>query len=190
MLRSTRVSRTEPSTEPVSVAELRDKCRITSKVQDEQLGAFLTSARKRIEEVSLWRVLITQTCVDRFSAFAPEMELHWSPAQSITSVAYVDTDGDTQALADTVYELGLFYGQGFVRLKYDQTWPTDVQSHPDVITVTSVAGYGDDPDDVPEPIRQAILLDALWQHTEREGANYPGAAIANLLSPYTNQRVL
>jgi len=189
MIRSNRATRTEPSEEPVSIPELRDACRIASKTHDGQLGAFLVAARKAIEEGDLWRALITQTCVDRFDTFADAMELRWSPVQSITSIAYLDADAASQTLAATVYELGQVNGLGIVRLKYNQTWPT-VLSHADVITITSVAGYGDDAEDVPQPIRQAIMLHALWQHTEREGNNYPGDAIANLLGPYVSARVL
>jgi uncharacterized phiE125 gp8 family phage protein len=189
MIHSIRATRTEPSEEPVSIPELRDAARITAKTHDAQLGAFLIAARKVIEESYLWRALITQTCVDRFDSFADEMELRWSPVQSLTSVAYLDTDEDSQTLAATYYELGQNNGLGIVRLKYDQSWPT-VLSHPDSVTVTSVCGYGDDAEDVPQPIRQAIILHALWQHTQREGMEYPGAAISSLLGPYISHRCI
>ncbi len=189
MLRSKRATRTEPSEEPVSVAELRRAARITQKVHDTELEGFLVAARKVVEESYLWRALITQTCIDRFDVFAPKMELRWSPVQSITSLAYLDSDGGSQTLATSVYELAQINGLGIVQLKYGQVWPT-TRSHPDVITITYVVGYGDDSEDVPQPIRQAIILHALWQHTERGGENYPGQAIVNLLGPYVSQRVL
>lgn len=189
MIHSTRATRTEPSEEPVSIPELRDAVRITAKTHDAQLGAFLVTARKVIEESYLWRCLINQTCVDRFDTFGGEMELRWSPVQSITTVAYLDADQDSQTLAATYYELGQENGLGIVRPKYGQTWPT-VLAHPDSVTITSVCGYGDDAEDVPQPIRQAILLHALWQHTQREGMEYPEEALCSLLGPYISHRCI
>ncbi len=96
------------------------------------------------------------------------MELHWAPASSITTVQYVDSDGDTQTLADSVYELGTKNGMGVLRLKYGQTWPT-TRSHEDVVIVTYKAGYGGEPADVPQAIKDWIMTRAAWRYESREG---------------------
>jgi len=184
MLRSCRVSRTEPSTEPVSESELRTHLRIDSKEHDEELRSLITAARQTIEEVFLWKLLIDQTCVEYFDRFADGMELRWLPVDSVTSVQYLDADGDTQTLAATVYELSHVHGQGVVRLRYGQVYPA-VRSHPDVVWITYTAGYGTAAD-VPQAIRRALLLYA--------GGLFDGdpplEAIDALLGAYTTQRVL
>lgn len=159
MLVSRNISRTEISTEPVTVEELRTHLRMDTKEHDEHLRELITASRQWIEDVALWRLLLKQVVVEKFDNFAEEMELRW-PTASVTSVAYTDTDGDSQTVADTVYELATVHGVNYIRLKHDQTWPTDVRSHEDVVTVTYSAGYGSGSSDVPTAIRRAILLHA------------------------------
>lgn len=184
MLRSTRVTRTEPTDEPISVAELRRHLREDSKEHDEQLRSLITVARKTIEEVYLWRALIDQTVIEYFDGFADGMELRWSPIDSITSITYLDTNGSEQTLASSVYEAGSENGWGIVRLKYSQTFPS-TRSHADVVWIEYTAGYGTSSDDVPEGIRHAILLYAGGLHD----GDPPLPAIDALLAPYTMQRV-
>ena len=184
MLRSSRVSRTEVATEPVSVAELRTHLRIDTKEHDEELRSLITAARQTIEEVYLWKLLIDQTCIEYYDFFSDGMELRWLPVDSITSITYLDADAASQTLAATVYELTHINGQGVVRLKYGQSFPTTL-AHPDSVYITYVAGYGAAAD-VPQAIRRALLLYA--------GGLFDGDppldAMNSLLAPYVTQRVL
>ncbi len=187
MLVSRDVSRTEVSAEPVTVEELRTHLRELTKEHDNHLGELITAARQWAEETALWRLLLNQTVVEKFDRFAGEMELRWPTVSSVTSVAYTDTDGDSQTIAATVYELATNHGTNYIRLKYDQVWPTDARVHESVITVTYVAGYGSSASDVPTSIRRAILLYA-------GGLFRPADArqdiVDALLASYAIQRVL
>jgi uncharacterized phiE125 gp8 family phage protein len=184
MLISTRVTRTEPSTEPVTVDELRAHLRMSVKTHDSDLSDYITTARQVIEEAYLSKALIDQAVVEYFDTFADGMELRWAPVDSVTSVQYLDTDGDSQTLAATVYELGDVLGQGVVRLKYDQVFPS-IRAHADVVWITYTAGYGAKAD-VPKAIRRAILLYAGSLHT----GVLPTSTIDSLLSPYRDRRVI
>lgn len=104
----------------------------------------------------------TQFCTASFTQYFDGwsfglLELSRHPVVSITSLKYTDTSGSLQTVADTVYELGDDAGRGIVRLKYNQQWPSGNRGHVDDINVVYSVGYGTRAD-VPEPIRQALLL--------------------------------
>lgn len=157
MLVAAKTTRTEPTTEPITVEEACDHLRIDYRDHDDLIAGLITSARKWLEEAVLWRCLISQSCVDYFECFQDPMRLHWPPATAISSITYLDADGATQTLASTVYELGTIHGVPVVRLKYGQTFPV-TRSHPDVVVVTYTAGYGTAGSNVPRPIRDALKL--------------------------------
>jgi len=187
MLRSTNHTRTPSSTEPVTVAEVRKQLRIDHTEDDSDLGNMIAEARldceTRLGDVSL----LDATCIDYFDGFAT-LELHWGPVDSITSVTYVDTDGDTQTLATSVYELGSQRGVGRVRLKYGQTWPS-TRSHADVVTVTYKAGYGATAASVPKNIQRWIKARVAWLYSNRDGEEYPWR-FDSVLTPHMITRVI
>ena len=184
MLKSANVSRTEPSTEPVLPSEVADFLRIDYGDHDVMLANYTKEARQTLEDGFLWKALITQTCVDKFDEF-DEMELHYQPVSAITSIGYTDTNGDAQTLSSNVYELGDNRGVGYVRLKYGQTWPS-TRSHEDVITVTYSAGYGAAANNVPEAIRQGIILYAGHLYDNPQDA--PPSWVLQRISPYIDAR--
>ena len=187
MLRSKNYTRTPSSTEPVEVADVREQLRIDHTEDDTDLANMIAEARALCEAMLGDRSLIDATCIDYFDEFEDGMELHWSPVDSITSISYVDTNGTTQTLAATVYELGTVNGMGTVRLKYGQVFPS-VRSHPDVITVTYKAGYGAAAANVPLPIRRWIKARVAWLYENRDGEVYPWNLDA-MLAPYVTARV-
>jgi uncharacterized phiE125 gp8 family phage protein len=52
------------------------------------------------------------------------------------------------------------------------------------LRVEYVAGYGDDPSDVPEPLRDAILLYVAWSYENRAAETEVPSAFFNLCRPY------
>lgn len=183
MLRSTHTTRTESSTEPVTVDEIRKQLRIDHGEDDRDIADMISEARAYCETVKLNDVsLIDATCVDYLDGFGDDIELRWSPVDSITSITYVDTAGATQTLATSVYELGTRNGLGVVRLKYSQNWPS-TRGHEDVVTITYTAGYGTAASDVPLGIRRWIKARASWLYENRDGVEFP-FRLDMLLAPY------
>lgn len=187
MLRSNHVTRTASTTEPVSVEALRIQARIDDDEDDGDLKDMLSEARLECETALGDVSLIDATCVDYFDRFGDEMELHWSPVDSITTVQYVDANGTAQTLASTYYELGVVNGMGVLRLKYGQSWPT-TRDHADAVIVTYKAGFGAAASDVPSMIRRWIKARAAWLYANRDGEEYP-FVFNGLLIPYSTRRV-
>lgn len=188
MLRSNHFTRTVASTEPVSVEAVRIQGRIDDTEDDGDLADAIAEARLECETLLGDVSLIDAVCVDYFDKFSDEMELHWSPVDSITTVQYVDQNGTTQTLASTYYELGTIHGLGVLRLKYGQTWPT-TRDHPDAVIVTYKAGFGTAATDVPSVIRRWIKARAAWLYANRDGEEYPFTFDA-ILAPYAMRRIV
>jgi len=186
VLKCVQSTRAAPSKEPILADELKENGRISYTDHDPELQHLITEARLWVEENELQLALLTQTIVEKFPYFASDMELRWAPVQSVTSVTYLDSNGATQTLATSVYELGHKLGVGHIRLKYGQVWPA-TRAHPDAVTVTYVAGYGDDRHDVPNPIRQAVKAYALYRY---DGSLDDQLLLAarRLLGPYSMKR--
>lgn len=151
---------TEPATEPIATAEAKQHLLIASAVtaHDTFIASLVTAARKYVEDM-LNRSLITtvwELTLDRFPYSAVEFPLPRSPIQSIGSITYVDGNGDSQTWASSNYTLSRYREPARLSLAYSKMWP-EVRFQPNAVTVTFTAGYGD-ADDVPQPIKQAILL--------------------------------
>jgi len=155
----------EPSTEPVTTAEVKTELRLTTSAHDTMIDNKIAGARIALEG-ELQRQFITATYKAYWSCFNNRMELPYGPVQSITSITYIDGAGDTQTLSSSVYRLDDKSIAPWIGLEYNQSWPTarDVSN---TIIVTYVAGYGA-ASAVPMPIKLAIIALAadLYEHPE------------------------
>jgi len=165
----------------VARSDVKDHAKIEHTVDDDLVDAYLAAAI-RIAEERLRRQLITATWVLKLDAFPADgaIDLPRPPLQSITSITYVDTEGDTQTLSTDVYDADTDSDPGVLVLQHQQSWPvTRDQRH--AVTITYVAGYGDDPEDVPADYRLAIKILAAEYYREREsGGALPGVVKALL----------
>lgn len=157
---------TAPTSEPVTLAELKDHLNVTG-IFDDSYITFIGKAARQWIEATTWRSLITQTWDQYFDGFRTVMRLRNPPVASITSVKYTDTAGTQQTVDTDVYELGEVDGVGVVRLKYNQTWPAGIRGHADDVVVRYVAGYGKAAS-VPETLKHALklLVGDLYEHRE------------------------
>ena len=118
----------------------------------------LIGAATNYVEVLLGRALITQTWEYKLDYFPFEFQLPRPPAISVTSIAYVDTDGASQTLATSVYQTDFSSEPGRISLDDGQTWPSTLTGELNAVTVTYTAGYGTDTTDVPANIQTAIMF--------------------------------
>lgn len=96
-----------------------------------------------------WKATWTET-------FPKVIELVLPPIRSIESIVYLDPDGAQQTLDPSDYRVtGLGGWLTEITPAAGRTWPS-TQCVREAVTVTFVSGYGDDADDVPPQLRQAI----------------------------------
>jgi uncharacterized phiE125 gp8 family phage protein len=178
---------TAPGKETVLLSHAKAWLRVEHTDDDTLITGLIASARVRAESETA-RAFITQTWDLKLDAFSDSIPLPLPPVQSVTSIKYIDTDGAEQSFTDFV--LTQCKGITYIVLAYEKSWPA-IRSVPDAITIRFVAGYGDDPGDVPEPIKSAIKVTVADYYENRESIVIGTSAVEinsiaakNLLSFY------
>ena len=163
---------TAATEEPVTPAEVKARSRITTSSEDGLLSDMIVAARQAAESAT-WSRFITQTHDAYYDNFAQlSRRLPYPPLASVSSVKYIDTDGTLQTVSTDTWEVGREVDIGIVRLKVDQSWPTDVRSHPDSVVVQFVCGYGGAAD-VPLSIKKAIVMYVQADYFHRDEMDVP-----------------
>ncbi len=166
-----------PESEPISLEEAKDHCHVETDFteDDGKLEAFIAAARESCE-ARTGRQLVQATYVLRLSGFpcGDVIELDKPPLVSVTSIAYVDLDGETQTLSTDVYEADPYTTPGRVVLKYGQVWPS-VRCQRNAVIITFVAGYTE----VPNLLKQGMLMRIAHWYENRE-ETISGTIIANV----------
>lgn len=186
---------TGPSVEPITAEDLRKHLRLPHNLEDAYLSAVAQAAREHAEQVT-GRQLLTATWEARTSCFpAGGWELPKPPLLGVTSLKYLDDNGDEQTVATTVYRVETFEGpnprRGRVTLAYGQSWPTG-RFLPGSVKLRYTAGYGASAAAVPAGIRQAILLMGAEMFQRRSEVTVGTIVTPNtlaserLLSPFRN----
>jgi uncharacterized phiE125 gp8 family phage protein len=84
------------------------------------------------------------------------IELRKPPVQSVSSIAYLDENGDSQTLSSSLYRTDLNSRPSRIEPAYGQSWPS-TYGVSNSITVTFLAGYTTQAL-IPEQAKQAIKL--------------------------------
>ena len=165
------LSKTDPAQEPVGLEEQKAWSRANPDADDDATIAGNIIAARRWVEAFTQRALITQTYVFKIDSFpgpiTTVIELPGGNTQTLTSIAYLDTDGNSQTWASANYISDLVSQPALVGLAYNIDWPS-IREWSLPITITYDAGYGDDPGDVPEELRTSIKILAAELHENRE----------------------
>lgn len=178
------------SLEPIIVADAKDHCNIPSTFTDDdkKIEAYITMARVHVEDIT-GRQLINATWVLRMDAFPSVILLPKPPLSSVTSVAYVDSAGDSQTLVvDTDYTVDQYSTPPRIVPAYGCSWPS-TYGHINDVTVTYVAGYGATAGSVPGTILHAmkLLIGDAYEHREESVVQFSitaRRAVEALLAPY------
>jgi hypothetical protein len=198
---------TQPASEPVTIDQLRQHCRIDSTNDDALLAVYITAARS-IAEQYCNRAFITQTLQWTMAnastppggwPFVPSgpifvlplwfnwadvggcwLELPRAPTQSIVSVSTGMWGAtDTALVADQDFTTDVEMQPGRIRMTNQAT---NAQDH---VVVQYVAGYGDTAASVPPQICLGIMWIAAFLYENRgdtEAAMPKGAE--RILSPF------
>lgn len=148
--------------EPVTLHEAKDHLRVDLGNDDTLITEMITAARQWGEQITR-RALMTQTWELKRDWFPPDrvpLVIPLPPLQSVTSVIYIDEDGASQTWANTNYTVETPSGDAPVKGRIIPNFEVDypeTQRIENAVTVQFVAGYGDDPPDVPRAIRNAML---------------------------------
>ena len=140
-----------PKMEPVTVAEARSFCGTTAE-NDAYLGALIPAARMDVEG-KLKRALITQGWQLVFNEWPDDLDvkLPMAPVSAVRARIYL-FDGTRRPYVPA----WVFGDEGIVRLPRLKRAPLLRKAH--AIEIDYLTGYGARPHQVPEKLRQAVLL--------------------------------
>lgn len=148
---------TAPTTEPVTVDDFKSHSRIDADEEDASTITGYLKASRKLVETYLRRQLITATyrfSLDRFPCDCIELPL--PPVQSVSALAYVDSDGTTQTWDSSNYRLDTYSEPARIEPAYNVSWPT-IRCVSNAVNVTFVCGYGA-AGAVPDTIKTAIKI--------------------------------
>lgn len=150
---------TPPTTEPLTLAEVKKDLRIDHSDDDETLNRMISEAREWLER-RLQLKLCPQTwdfIIDAFPT-TTEIRLPFGPVQSVEQVAYDDPQGIEQIMPPIDYyldEVSYMVGPEPWLFPTD-TWPATIVAI-NAVRIRFVAGYATG-DDVPGPMKSALRL--------------------------------
>lgn len=147
-----------PAVEPVNLADAKAHMRIDVAAEDDLVGTLIVAARVAAE-TDIRRVMIEQSWrafVETWPADGTELPVQ--PALAVSAVRAVDADGGSTTLATEDYVFDI--ADGTIELVN----PIAGTAH---YEIDFTAGYGATGDDVPEPLKQAILLLAAHWYEHR-----------------------
>jgi len=161
---------TPPDGDPVSLEEAKQHVRVDFSDDDARIASYISTATRKLdgEAGTLGLCLMAQTWRLTLDRFSEEITLPLPPCISVDSISYLDRDGNTVAVDAADYRvtgLGTLDGAR-IRSIRGKNWPTTFDTGSAFVEFT--AGFGADPDDVPEPLRTAIMMHVahLYEHRE------------------------
>lgn len=164
---------TAPTDVCVTVEQAKAQTRVDVNVEDSYLKELVWRATEYCQESILGnRQFLTATFdLPLASWWCDCMTLPRPPLQSVTSVTYYDSDGNSQVLSSSYYEVRKPWKQpGYIHRAPNYTWPTLQGDRPYPIVIRFVAGfssaYG-----VPHDWKAAVLLLVGHWYEHREAAS-------------------
>jgi len=178
------VLQTAPQREPVTLEEVKTHLRVETDDHDGALTQLIPAARQYVETIT-GRAFITQTWKLYADRFLYEFRIPRPPLQSVTGVQYKDASEALQTLAASNYVVDTASEPARLHQNSNGTYP-NTSNNLNAVTITFVAGYGDEAEDVPGPLRRAILLhiERLFDTPSGPYADSIEWAFDSLIAPY------
>lgn len=156
-----------PDEEPLTLDELKAHLRVIHRNEDALIEGYLQAARELVEKLT-GAALITQRWQLRLDAFRPCIDVWLFPVQRIEKIEYINSTNErtefdldqARLLADKPARIVPVHGE---------RWPATL-TVPGAVQITLKAGW-EDPEAVPMPFRQAILLLAGHWYANREAVS-------------------
>ena len=147
---------TPASTYPVSLTEAKSHLKVDTTADDTYIESIIKAATQLSEEYT--NRFFIDTVIEQYaSSFAELQTLFKSKVSVISFVKYYDSDNSLQTLSDTIYDAQVRYEPSQIQLADGQSFPS-ITKRNDAVRVRYTVGYGSAASDVPEIIKQAILL--------------------------------
>jgi len=179
----------DATSEPLTTEEAKKHIRVDHGDDDTYIESLIKAARINAEDFCS-RAFIEQTWVATYDCLdGARLRLPRPKLISVSSVQYIDSNGDLQTVNTSDYEVNTYGEPGNVKFKvipgYDATYENPLR-------VTYKSGYGTQASNVPTTIKHAILLMVGHWYEMREAVISPQGndpkelplGMQHLLNPY------
>lgn len=189
------VQTSAPAVLPITLADAKAHLRVDGSDEDTLITSLIETATAHIER-GYGLALITQGLTIIRDGWPDNwlVELALTPVQSVSTITIFEVDGGGIAFDAGHWFADIISHPPRIVLHGTAPWP-EPGRRANGIEIAVIAGFGDAPDDVPEPIRQAVLLlVAHWVERrepvslETAGQDFPGTVSA-LLNPFRPVRL-
>lgn len=161
---------TSPVIEPVDMeTEIADHLRLNGSEDFDHAANLVKAARTELERVMNISFL-TQTWrlwLDDWPFSGSIISLPFTPLQSVTHIKYYDTSGSPTTWTSTNYIVDTVSKPPRISQAYNVTWPSETLRPINGIEIEFVSGYTD-PDNIPQPWKQALLMTVSHWYENRE----------------------
>lgn len=182
---------TSPPIEPITLEAAKLFLRLDDDAEDTLTTDLIRSAREQVE------TLCRKTLIERTQRinFAPPFNrilyLNIAPIKSVTGMTLHLENGDEEAVPLDNLNINLRATPGSIQKHTLGLWSWHSRPEINAITVDVVAGYGESIDDIPMPLRQAMLLLIGQGYEHRSGTDMPGIPmmVDALVMPYRSLKL-
>lgn len=177
---------TPPAAEPVTLAEAKTFLKIEHDDEDTLIGTLIAAARLHVEAATR-RVLVLQSWRLVLDGWPPRrlVEVPLSPVASVDAITVYDGEGEPAVLDPAGYVADVTSSPARILVRGTVAPEATFNG----IEIDLTAGYGET-DDVPAPLRQAVLQLAAHWYERREPVAFGGSAqpaplgFEALIAPY------
>ena len=177
----------------ISIEAARAHLRIDDDRLDTVIQAWIAGITRHAEH-QCGRAFLRQRWHCRLEGFTDSLtqprdmpiDLPISPVLSIKAITYLDTEQQWQTLAPASYQLDTGVDPNQVHLAAGQRWPPTARVD-QAVRIDLLAGYGEQPDDIPPGILLYLLAKLVEQFDPMASAdigNVQSSFIDRLLDPY------
>ncbi len=187
--------RSGPAIEPLSLVDTKNFLRVDGSDDDILVASLIAAARVYIE-TTIGKILINENWsyfIDKWPT-SGTLYLPLSPVQSIEEIRLHENGEAYEVFDPTNYVVDLISHQPRIKL-INLTAPPVTGAGLNQIEVRFAAGFGDLESDVPEDLRQAMLMLCAHWYEQREPVGFGGSfneiptTITALMNNYKSYRV-
>ena len=176
-----------PGFELITVEEAKTFLRISHAGDDAVLGGYITAARQFCETYT-GQSLITRDYrmhVSKMKKPIDHIEIPKTPLVSVTDIRLVDSQGVETIIPAETYTVDI----DLACITFDRA--ITVSSETTALNIHFTAGHGTSAEDIPEALRQAVLIKTthLYEFRGDRDDDIPLDVLSSLLHPYKTLQV-
>ena len=162
----TRITRTiAPATRVLTLTEVKTHLNVTHDDEDIYLTSLIDTATAMVDgPAGIGLAMVHQSYRASADALDKTFSIPLTPVSAITSITYLDSEGESVTVEPSTYRLD---GDSKPARVFLDEAITDAKAG--TVKVTFVAGFGDEAADVPQDLRHALLMVLTGLYEGRDG---------------------